>query len=1643
MYEVFISFKYKVNQRKTDDYAIAKELYEEFTSRGRKVFFSPVSLEELGETDWRKTIDTALSEANVLLLVGTSLDNINAEQVLYEWKTGFLEEIINNRKPFGQLYSCTKDVDISELPPVLRNTCTNFNYEETSVQQICNYIENKLGRKKGTRENSVNTETAKSNAPREYKSRFKYNAGYTHLIGREDEMDFLEAFCKADNSPVSWTAVYGKGGVGKSRLAFEFCRRMEEEGWKVYPPSHAKTMETFFKNELANIQDDTLICFDYAKYELDSIEELIRLACEFPRISGCRVRFLLIERNIEDIEEGFSLRIRDYRYGQGFLELSKLNDESILKIIEDYLSSIGTDKILTDMDRETMLTTLEAADPDMHRPLFALFIADAWVDNSEELKKWDDEAAVKYVVDKELDRIDKTAQDYAASTAIGKQYTKLLRCFMLLATVCGEIGHDQLIQVCEGWFDVDKSTALHLIRNCEFSSADTLYGVEPDLIGEYLCIKIMNALDEDTIGLLFDELYGCHFYDAIAFIDKMSGDYEIQFMSADWSHHCTDMVIPQSIKYIKNNMFRGFSFIRKVQLHEQIGLICKGAFRDCRNLTKINFPHNLEIIESAAFMDCSSLISAMPDDEKGWVPSIIKIEDRAFKNCSKLKRFVLPKSVREVGASAFENCADLESIEIPREIATISYSAFEKCTSLTDVSIRSKADVVIQAAAFSGCSALLRINLEKVSYIGKRAFEKCIGLKRIVIGKTCTGIGESAFSGCGGLEIIDLSETGIERIADKCFKECTQLERVLLPKIVRSLGSKCFFNCPSLSEIHFPKSLTKVDAHAFLKCRQLTADSLGPTIADNLELCAFRVRNVNDEIIQFITSCNEISVADLPRNITAIGERAFYSSESLISINLHEGVRKIGKEAFYNCSNLKRVTGTISGVKAIDERAFCGCISLKSVPGDGRVNHISDETFKNCASLENVRLKSNIETIGRCAFAGCSSLSRVSFKGKCKTISAQAFYNCPKFYLSKKYHIENQSGNYYINGFIFNCFGKREQHFVRNYLQWEEVYIPGSCVGFFENPFLNSRVVKKIIVPGSVKRYIDFNFSSIPSLESIELPPNIYAFKRGFFKNCKALEKIRVGRHNYNVLPERLAVGESCFENCASVSELKIEGKRETIETRLFKGCSNLSSVGMPEGLQRIKFEAFSGCQSLCTIIIPDTVEVIDPAVFKGCSSLTSVPGLGACKIECIENELFDGCSALSEVELPEELTSIRACAFRDCHRLRRLDLFNTQVNYIGIAAFQNCYMLQEIVIPFGVKEIKEHTFKSCTQLVMAKLPPEIETIGTSAFFSCNMLKNIDLRGKNRLETLGNDAFAYCHQIEDAVIPSGVRELPRGLFRGCVSLKRITFEEEIPVISEDCFKDCKQLTTLNTPGDITVIRAGAFRNCFELKDTRLFEHVTTCEPAAFRSCLSLEEINFDSISTIPANLLLGCINLRKVSFPKIEQIGNYAFCECRNLAEIPIDLVSRRIGNGTFWNCLKLKDVHFSNTLNDIGPSAFRNCEAIEEVEFPEGIRIIQATVFRNAASLSRVYIPETAIRILRSAFRDCRQLSDVWIASMELSVKQSAFAGCKNLYYLYFPGKLTVQTSAFDDTPCKAVLQKNEKVEWITEDEIIPPKNE
>ena len=251
---------------------------------------------------------------------------------------------------------------------------------------------------------------------------------------------------------------------------------------------------------------------------------------------------------------------------------------------------------------------------------------------------------------------------------------------------------------------------------------------------------------------------------------------------------------------------------------------------------------------------------------------ITEIGDSAFSGFTKLQEISLPKGLKLLGDNCFEKCSSLTSVSIPRRVTTWRDYCFKDCTSLTSVSIGralQEDTVKVGENPFLGDKVLENVTVEEghpylyvqdhaliyqskygwntlvaypegltdtaycipegVDTVGDRAFAENQSLQRLSMKSSVTRIEGKAFWDMASLKEIRFSDkiTSIdwnEYTSDGfvgALYGCENVEQIVLPRHLRSLGSVAFGTCGKLKELVLPASLKEFNTGAVDGCNSL------------------------------------------------------------------------------------------------------------------------------------------------------------------------------------------------------------------------------------------------------------------------------------------------------------------------------------------------------------------------------------------------------------------------------------------------------------------------------------------------------------------------------------------------------------------------------------------------------------------------------------------------------------------------------------------------------------------------------------------------------------------------------------------------------------------------------------------------------
>ena len=588
------------------------------------------------------------------------------------------------------------------------------------------------------------------------------------------------------------------------------------------------------------------------------------------------------------------------------------------------------------------------------------------------------------------------------------------------------------------------------------------------------------------------------------------------------------ITIPDSVTSIENHAFAYCSNLTGITIPDSVTSIGEATFYFCERLTSITIPDSVTSIENHAFAYCSNLTGiTIPDSVTSignfvfygcvsltsiTIPdSVTSIGDSAFRGCTSLTSITIPDSITSIGNWAFTDCSSLTDITIPDSVTSIGIDVFQKCTRLKTISLScksslkksdfgDKADLVsytnqhllTKTAAKASCTENGNKEYWTCKHCGKYFLSddtnpetaKAVEQSEFIIpashkltkvkeekAPTCTEDGNKAYWTCEHCGKYFLSDDSNPETA-----KAVELSETILPAIQHknaelrnaseptetSPGYSGDLYCPDCDKV-VEKGYTywnegnltwKLDADG-----TLTISGTG----------AMKDYNADDNLSP--AYCNsKVKKVVIEDGVTSIGDSAFESCNTLISITIPDGVTSIGESAFCNCTSLTSIT-IPDGVTSIEEDTFYGCNSLTSITIPGSVTSIETGTFYNCSSLTDIVIPNSVTSIGYAAFYGCNSLTSITIPGSVTSIESSTFYGCNSLTSITIPDSVTSIGMYAFS----EC------------SSLTSITIPDSVTSIGRYAFQNCSSLTSVTIPDSVTSIGDFAFSDCTSLTAISL----------------------------------------------------------------------------------------------------------------------------------------------------------------------------------------------------------------------------------------------------------------------------------------------------------------------------------------------------------------------------------------------------------------------------------------------------------------------------------------------------------------------------------------------------------------------------
>ena len=553
-------------------------------------------------------------------------------------------------------------------------------------------------------------------------------------------------------------------------------------------------------------------------------------------------------------------------------------------------------------------------------------------------------------------------------------------------------------------------------------------------------------------------------------------------------------------------------------------------------------------------------------------------------------------------------------------------------------------------------------------------------IKKVVIEKGVTSIGNYAFSRCWGLKSITIPD-GITSIGDHAFDSCINLRSITLPDSITSIGMWAFYNCWNVPSIIIPDGVTSIEDFTFNSCISLTSITI-PNSVTNIKSSAFH-------------NCADLTSITIPDSVTSIGYAAFSNCDSLQTISLGCG-SALKKSDFGDQANLVSYTNQHLLTKTEAKAKTCTEDGNKEY---WTCEHCGKYFLSDDTNPETAKAVEQSETI----IPASHKLTKVKEEKAptCTEDGNKEYWTCEhcgKYFLSDDTNPETAKAVELSETILPAIQHKNAE--LRNASEPTETS-PGYSGGLY-CPDCDKVVEKGYTYwnEDNLTWKLDADGTMTISGTGAMKDYGYSANQSPAYNNLK-VKKVVIEKGVTNI-------GNWAFSECNSLTSITIPGNVESIGESAFYSCDNLTDVTLQDGVKSIGNSAFIWCNKLTNIVLPNSITSIEGFAFKDCTSLTSITIPDG--VTSIGEAVFYNCTSLTSITIPDSVTSI------------------------GRYAFENCSSLKSITIPDSVTSIGKGAFKNCSSLKSITIPDSVTSIGAMAFDSCSNLKTISLSCKSSLK---------------------------------------------------------------------------------------------------------------------------------------------------------------------------------------------------------------------------------------------------------------------------------------------------------------------
>ncbi len=643
---------------------------------------------------------------------------------------------------------------------------------------------------------------------------------------------------------------------------------------------------------------------------------------------------------------------------------------------------------------------------------------------------------------------------------------------------------------------------------------------------------------------------------------------------------------------------------------------------------------------------------------------------------------------------------------------------------------------------------------------------------------------------------------------------------------------------------------------------------------------------------------DEITSINIRDGVKSIGDNAFEGYENLKSVNIAYSVKRIGDCTFANCPGLTSMILPLT-LKEIGNYAFLRCENLKKVVTPGAVS-IGDGAFIRCVNIESIEIPDSVTELGVGAFGDCENLKSAKIGDRVVKLD-YTFENCVKLETVK---LGKSVGN--VN------------------------------LGTFENC---ESLVSIDVVDGN-EDYFDVDGVLYSKSELIKYPPKK---PDGYLRIPDGVEVIKpyalTGSRNLKYVLFADSVREICdhaLAGCTNLTNAVFARNTKRIGAFAFSGCEKLTSITLPKGITNIDEFSFSDCEALESISLPDNPINIKHMVFYHTAFYYN-PDNRENGVLYIGKHLISSDSDLSdEYKIKDGTLSVADYALSK-KEFTEVIIPDT-VEIIGANAFNGCYNLENAIIPNGVTSIGAEAFCNCTSLATVNLPDSITSIGNSAYKNTAYYNNKS-NWTNGALYIGKHLIAAENCPSDKCnVKSGTLTIADNAFNGP---KSVYFPESVRSIGSNIFNEYLEIKIADGNTNYPTINGNIYN-----KDRTVLLRYDPNNTAS-------EFVVPTGVKTIGTTAFSNCENLTGITIVgDVSTIEDGAFSDCPNLTYLTIGRNVKRIGNFLFYyfNAYTApSEIYYEGSAEE-----WKKIKLIDEMGLDHNYPLQEATIYYNSTRVIR-----------------------------------------------------------------------------------------